>query len=180
MSGQVLTPRDTFRQWYEKINAIVTGQDFGSTGFYYDPSQDDGLTITVLSGNVRSGSVVEVLPDSTFTLQPSAISVLCAYKGIGQPAEFRVYSVGQLPEYDVIPLWSFITSTNTIVEYSDLRTAFVMSGSGTQQRGILFMDKTIDKDYVVDGNKNALSVGPITVLEGVTVTVDGSSEWVVV
>jgi hypothetical protein len=178
--SQVLTPRDTFRQWYEKINAIVTGQDFGSTGFYYDPSQDDGLTVSVLSGNVRSGSVVEVLPDSTFLLPASTISVLCVYKGISQPADFRLYTAGQLPEYDVIPLWEFITSDNSVVEYTDLRTAFVMSGSGTQQRGILFMDKTIDQDYTVDANKNALSVGPITVLEGVTVTVDGSSEWVVV
>ena len=52
-------------------------------------------------------------------------------------------------------------------------------GSGTN---IAFYetDNTITADYTIGTNKNAMSVGDITVATGVTVTVPTGSFWVVV
>jgi hypothetical protein len=39
-------------------------------------------------------------------------------------------------------------------------------------------DQTISANYTIPANKNAVSAGPITIADGVTVTVDG--DWVIV
>lgn len=41
-------------------------------------------------------------------------------------------------------------------------------------------DQTITTNYTVGANKNALTAGPITVANGVTVTVPTGSAWTVV
>jgi hypothetical protein len=47
--------------------------------------------------------------------------------------------------------------------------------------GIFFENgKTISVDYTVVAEKNALSCGPITIGEGVTVTVEDGGEWSIV
>lgn len=44
----------------------------------------------------------------------------------------------------------------------------------------LLNEPTIDADYVIPANTNAMSAGPITVAQGVEVTVGEGSEWTVV
>jgi len=40
-------------------------------------------------------------------------------------------------------------------------------------------DQTITGDYTIPGNKNAMSTGPITIADGVTVTVSDGARWVI-
>jgi len=55
----------------------------------------------------------------------------------------------------------------------------VVIGSGG---GSLFLqnDYTVTSNTTIDTSKNWMSVGPITVQNGVTVTVDSGAVWVVV
>ena len=40
-------------------------------------------------------------------------------------------------------------------------------------------DQSVDNDYTISTNRNAMSTGPITIASGVTVTVPSGSNWVV-
>lgn len=40
--------------------------------------------------------------------------------------------------------------------------------------------KTVTADYTISINKNAMSAGPITINDGVTVTINDGSEWSIV
>lgn len=52
-------------------------------------------------------------------------------------------------------------------------------GGGTDQ--VFFeTDKTINTSYTITTNKNAITAGPITVADGVTVSVPDGSTWTVV
>jgi hypothetical protein len=55
-------------------------------------------------------------------------------------------------------------------------------GKGGSETNVAFYetDNTITADYTIGTNKNAMSVGDITVATGVTVTVPTGSFWVVV
>ncbi len=41
-------------------------------------------------------------------------------------------------------------------------------------------DQTITYNYAIKGNRNALTAGPITINDGVTVTIPDGSRWVIV
>lgn len=48
--------------------------------------------------------------------------------------------------------------------------------------GIGFIENstTLDLDYTLEDNRNAMTAGPITVANGVTITVGNGSTWTVV
>lgn len=46
-------------------------------------------------------------------------------------------------------------------------------------KGIQLFDQTIDTNFTIPSTKNALSVGPITIADGVTVTIEDGASWVV-
>lgn len=58
-------------------------------------------------------------------------------------------------------------------------------GSGSAQGGgtnsvFVLNDTTVTEDYTIPVGKNAMSAGPITIVDGVTVLVTPGSAWVVV
>ena len=54
-------------------------------------------------------------------------------------------------------------------------------GTGGNGQSVFFESSaTVDYDYTITTNYNALSAGPITISTGVTVTVPSGSEWSVV
>ena len=65
------------------------------------------------------------------------------------------------------------TSTGTVVEI----------GGGARGAGAddIFYEnsKTVNGNYTISTNKNAMSTGPITIASGVSVTVPSGSRWVV-
>lgn len=51
----------------------------------------------------------------------------------------------------------------------------VVAGTGFVQN-----DTTIAQDYTISANQNAMTAGPITVNNGITVTVDTGATWTIV
>lgn len=41
-------------------------------------------------------------------------------------------------------------------------------------------DQILKADYVIEGDKNAMTTGPITVADGVTVTISDGARWVII
>lgn len=54
-------------------------------------------------------------------------------------------------------------------------------GTGGSGQSVFFESSvTVDYDYTITTNYNAMSAGPITISNGITVTVPTGSEWTVV
>ncbi len=70
----------------------------------------------------------------------------------------------------VTKLSTFITSTSPI------------GGAlgGGNDRVFFENDKVVTADYAITTNKNAMTAGPITVNNGITVTVPAGSAWTIV
>lgn len=185
---------DTFSEWKDKINALVvdhlaTAQeldDFVATStavsggpFGYKPALSVGLSLAVNGGNVRNGSTVEFLADTTVTLPASSTRVLVIYKIAGEAPSLQLWATNAVPDKNIIPIGIFTTNTTAITAYTDLRTQFSMSsGSASAAGSILQFDSLIDVNITIPSTKNALSVNP-TVANGITVTVSNGSTWVV-
>lgn len=59
--------------------------------------------------------------------------------------------------------------------------AVTMADGGTlENSGMLQFSNTIAQNVTISSNKNALSVGTVTIADGVTVTVEDGATWVVV
>lgn len=183
---------DTFADWKTKINALVvdhneTAQNLDDyiaalaiTGpFTYNRADTSGLNISVYGGNVRNGSVVEFLPNTTVTMPPSSTRVLVIYKIDNFAPVLQLHATNAVPEKNVLPIAIFTTNATQLTAYTDLRTQFSMSsGSAGSASSVLQFDKIIDVDVSVPATKNALSIDP-TVNPGVTVTIEAGAVWVV-
>lgn len=178
MSVQQLQFTDTFSQWREKINALMSEFALSGSSFAYDPSQSAGLNAYIRSGQVRNNSAVETVDGSSITLPASTISVV-AIVLLDEEFEFGVFELDSLPSRGVIPLWLFETGLGTIIEVMDLRTQFIYTSPSDEVGPIMLFDKVISADTVIPDDRNALSVSP-TVEDGVTVTVEPGATWVVV
>lgn len=44
----------------------------------------------------------------------------------------------------------------------------------------LLNEPTVEEDYTIPANTNAMTAGPVTIADGITVTVSDGSEWTVV
>lgn len=190
--AEQLTLKDTFKDWQEKINAMAaevndiqveidgiedTMAEPGSFGFNQPASS--GLVVRIFGGKVRDGSLIETLADADITLAADSTNVVCIYKRTGNPAYMTVYTLDNLPEEFVIPVGKFVTSATAVTAYEDLRTQYnTASGSAGSAAGVLQFDKLIERDMEVPSNRNALSISPI-VADGVTVTINDTSTWVV-
>jgi hypothetical protein len=63
---------------------------------------------------------------------------------------------------------------NTVIEMSATESTFKVA------RPFLENPVTVTEDYTLSSNTNAMSAGPITIANNVTVTVSANSEWTVV
>lgn len=178
MNVEQLQFTDTFSQWREKINALMSEFALSESSFAYDPSQSSGLNAYILGGQVRNNSRVETVGSAPITLPASTISVV-AIVLIDEGFEFGVFELDSLPFRGIIPLWLFETGPGTIIGSMDLRTQFIYTSPSEDVGPIMLFDKVISNDTVIPGNRNALSVSP-TVEDGVTVTVEPGATWVVV
>lgn len=75
------------------------------------------------------------------------------------------------------------TSTNKFEGTSD-GTVWGPLGGGAAGGGgdeiFLLNDQTVTQDYTIPATKNALSAGPITIADGVTVTISSGSVWTII
>ena len=69
------------------------------------------------------------------------------------------------------------SSTGSLLNLSGSALVFISTGAADINGAIRENATSIDADYTLGSGNNALSVGPITVSDGVTVTVPSGSEW---
>ena len=75
----------------------------------------------------------------------------------------------------------FNTETTSVEGYDG--TAWKGLGGATGAGGDQVFyenDQSVDNNYTITTNKNAVSAGPITIADGVTVTIPDNSYWVIV
>ena len=72
-------------------------------------------------------------------------------------------------------------SASTYLRGDNSWTAVTTSPVGGGTEKIFYEnEQSVDVDYTITGNKNAMSAGVVTVASGITVTLTGSSVWTIV
>jgi hypothetical protein len=74
----------------------------------------------------------------------------------------------------------FVTYPAERAVYQDASTGTTFSPAFAASNGILVNSATVSANYTIPSGSNAVSAGPVTVADGVTVTVSAGSVWVVV
>ena len=72
------------------------------------------------------------------------------------------------------------TPADGTVTSAKLASDFTGATGGAGNHVFLLNEQTVNTDYTIPSNRNALSAGPITSDTGVTVTIPATSAWVIV
>ena len=75
-----------------------------------------------------------------------------------------------------------ITATDTVLSsIGKLQAQITANGSGGLQNDLFYENgKTVSANYTITTGKNAMTAGPITIADGVVVTIPNDSKWTVV
>ena len=68
----------------------------------------------------------------------------------------------------------------TVTIPGSINAGAVVIDGGSTAGAISLYDQVINEDMIIPPGKNALSVGPVTIADGKTVTVSDGSYWVVI
>jgi len=72
-------------------------------------------------------------------------------------------------------------STEVFVTYPSERAVYAVGGGITSQTGAIYVNQdTVGQNTTINSGENGFSVGPVTVSDGVTVTVASGQRWVVI
>ena len=118
------------------------------------------------SGNFSAGTI-------TATLSGSATSATTATNVAGGAANQLVYQSSSGTS-------TFATAPTTSSTYLYWNGSAFAWGTVAQEAPVSLNDIVISNNYTFPANKNAISVGPVTVGSGVTVTVGSGQRWLVV
>jgi len=79
-------------------------------------------------------------------------------------------------------MFSFLTGTDVLEYYSGTQWVPFSAGAkgGGTNQVFYENDTTVTANYTISTSKNAVTAGPVTINNGVTVTVPSGSVWVVV
>lgn len=72
------------------------------------------------------------------------------------------------------------TPADGTVTEAKLASDFTGATGGAGNHVFFLNEQTVDTNYTIPTNRNALSAGPITINTGITVTIPSSSSWVVI
>lgn len=72
------------------------------------------------------------------------------------------------------------TPADGTVTSAKLASNFTGATGGAGNHVFLLNEQTVNTNYTIPSNRNALSAGPITIDTGVTVTIPATSAWVIV
>lgn len=143
---------------------------------------------TNLAASITSGSTSLSVTGGTGSLFPNPTN--------GDYFLLTLIGISGIP-IEIVKVTSRSTDTMTIVrgqegttpsaftggDQAQLRiTAGVMNGAsqaGLASGGLTENTQTISSSYTISTNRNALSVGPVSVASGQTVTVPSGSRWVI-
>lgn len=119
-------------------------------------TQITGLITNSQIASIANTKITGLITTSQLTTSGVSAGV---YGGTGNTASFFIDSYGRVTAAaNVAVSGSGLIAGGTMLEYSQNVTA----------------------DYTVTANKNALSAGPLTINDGVTVTVPEGSNWIIV
>jgi hypothetical protein len=153
-----------------ELMAQLKDQQAGTSG---DPFTVTG-TLTA-SGTTVIGSTVT----STVTINAATIDVPTTFAinstgalklPVGTTAQRPSSSVGQLRYNSTLAIYEKFDGTNWVD----------ISGAAGGAGAIYENNQSISANYTITTGKNGMSAGPITLADGVTVTVPSGSRWVVV
>ena len=187
MPALPLELKDSFGQWKDKINDMVTLINASenqinnlNTKTPFSVTASSALNVTILGGRVRDNSVVETIADSVIAVNANNTNIIAIYKKSPAVASLMVYNLADLPEKFVIPLYSITTDLTDVVSVVDLRTAYITSAgsAGSDNSAVMQFDRLISENVTIAPERNGLSVAPV-VAPGVTVNVSPGSVWVV-
>lgn len=108
----------------------------------------------------------------TFVYSPDEITLT----GTGS-LEIPTGTTGERPGSPAAGMFRYNSSTG---EFEGYTSAWGSIGGGASAGGVIYENGvTISSNYTLSTNKNGMSVGPITIGTGVTVTVPSGQRWVI-
>jgi len=159
-------------------NALTAGTFLTSTGTYdgsvartfavdaTSANTADKVVARDASGNFSAGTI-------TATLSGAATSAGTATNVAGGAANQLIYQASAgISAFAAAP-----TASSTYLYWNVSAFAW---GTVAQEAPVSLNDIVISNNYTFPANKNAISVGPVTVGSGVTVTVGSGQRWLVV
>ena len=130
-------------------------------------------TNAVTAAKIQADAVITAkILDNNVTLAKQADGTqggTIYYGAAGAPTELAAGTSGQFLKTQgaaANPVWSAVPAGSPTGGGSDL--VFYQNG------------QTVTTDYTVTASNNAMSAGPVTVANGIDVTLTGTSEWVIV
>jgi len=158
-------------------NALTLGTYL--TGTSYNGSAAVTATVDATSANTaskvvaRDGSGNFAATTITAALSGNATTATTATNVAGGVANQLVYQSG-------VGTTAFATAPTTSSTYLYWNGSAFAWGTVAQEAPVSLNDIVISNNYTFPANKNAISVGPVTVGSGVTVTVGSGQRWLVV
>lgn len=108
----------------------------------------------------------------TFVYSPNEIQLT----GTGS-LEIPTGTTGERPGSPAAGMFRYNSSTG---EFEGYTSTWGSIGGGASAGGVIYENAvTISSDYTLSTNKNGMSVGPVTIGTGVTVTIPSGQRWVI-
>ena len=170
-SSASIETMDKFRYTATASQTVFTGSDDGSVVM----ALNVGAEIVTLNGIVLEQGTDYTATSDTITLATGATA----------GDELNVYAFGNFTVADVVSASTGGTFQNniTVVGNVDAQT-FTQDGSPLEagaKEGIFWENgTTVSANYTITSGKNAGTFGPVTIADGVTVTIPDGSTWTVV
>ena len=166
--------------------ALATARAINGTNF--DGSAD--ITVTAAAGTLTGGTLASGVTASSLTslgtLSSLTVSGNILMSGTGV-LDIPVGTTAQRPGSANTGMFRYNSTLNQFEGYSSTGWGAIGGGagatggiaSGVQNEVFIENDQTVTADYSLGTNKNAVSVGNLTVNNGVTITIPSNATWVV-
>ena len=151
------------------------------TGLHYNPST--GIITSAgfsgnLTGTIQTGTQGNITSLGTLTGLTVSGNILMSGTGV---LDIPAGTTGQRPGSADTGMFRYNTTLNQFEGYSNTGWGAIGGGAGATGGSTdeVFMenDQTVTTDYTLGTNKNAVSVGNLTVNNGVTITIPNNATW---
>lgn len=144
-------------------------------------------TITITESNISdlgsyiTASSTDTLSNKTISTSNNTISGLVTETGSTGSAEIPTGTTAQRDGSPATGMFRFNSTTSSFEGYNGSAWGSVGGGATGAGGDAIFQEneQTVTTSYTISTNKNAMSVGPITINSSVTVTIPSGSRWVI-